>query len=47
MISGPLEDNLLTTGDLPVKEASLPSPNAAPAPNSVAAPPSSLLVRSS
>lgn len=38
MISGPLEENLLTTGDLPVKEASLPSPTAAKAPNSIAFP---------
>lgn len=47
MISGPLEENLLTIGDLPVKEASLPSPTAAKAPNSVAVPFSFLFVCSS
>lgn len=47
MIFGPLEENLLTTGDRPVKEAILPSPTAATAPNSMAVPLSSLLVCSS
>lgn len=47
MISGPLEENLLTTGDRPVKEATLPSPTAALAQNCVAVPFSSLLVSSS
>ena len=47
MISGPLEENLLTIGDRPVKEANLPSPTAALAPNSLTVPLSSLLVCSS
>lgn len=47
MIFGPLEENLLTMGDRPVKEAILPSPTAATAPNSMAVPLSSLLVCSS
>lgn len=44
MKSGPLEDNLLTTGAWPMKEASLPSPIAAFAANLVANPFSSLQV---
>lgn len=44
MKSGPLEDNLLTTGAWPMKEATLPSPIAAFAANLVANPFSSLQV---